>query len=228
MKLNYEISIGEFIKRPNRFIAHVKLGNEEVICHVPNTGRCGELLIQGVEVLLSYHPDPHRRTKYELRMVKKNREWVSIDSQIPNKVALEAIKNGVIKELQGYETIKTESKYGNSRFDIKLEGEQDCYVEIKGVTLEINEWGYFPDAPTSRGRKHVEELIDVVKKGYRGVILFIVQHEKIKGVSPNVNNDPKFSESIERAQEEGVEILVYKCMISPEEIKIIEKLPFSI
>src|SRR5690606_27885452 len=120
------------------------------------------------EVAISYHPAPNRKTKYELRMVRKKGSWISIDSQIPNAVAAEAVKSGAIAELKGYSTLNREVTYKNSRFDMQLIGDDICFVEIKGVTLEKDGWSYFPDAPTERGRKHIAEIIDAVKNGYRG------------------------------------------------------------
>lgn len=228
MKLNYNIYYGTFIHRPNRFIAHINLSGEEVICHVPNTGRMKELLYPGVPVMVSYHPSPLRKTKYELRMIKKNKHWISVDSQLPNALASEAISNGIIKELKEYPIINREVTYGNSRFDIQLIGNNTCFVEVKGVTLEKDDWSYFPDAPTERGRKHIDEMIHAVQNGYRGVILFVVQIQYAKGFSPNTSMDPEFAEKIIEASKAGVEILAYRCDISPQEVKVVEKIPIDL
>ncbi|CUH93800.1 DNA/RNA nuclease SfsA [Herbinix luporum] len=229
MIFNYDIRFGSFIKRPNRFIAHIDLDGQEIISHVPNTGRMHELLIPGTCVLLSYHPSEKRKTKYELRMVKKNDKWFSIDSQLPNALAYEAISKGVIEELKGYTEIKREVKYQNSRFDLQLSGDnQLCFVEVKGVTLEKEGWSYFPDAPTERGRKHIDELIHAVRSGYRAVLLFIVQFEQAKGFSPNKVTDPAFAAKLKEAIEAGVEVLSYGCMITPEEIKVVDKIPIIV
>ncbi|MDF2540793.1 MAG: sfsA [Herbinix sp.] len=230
MKFNYTILYGTFLHRPNRFIAHIALeGNalksNEVVCHVPNTGRLRELLIPGVRVMLSYHPSSTRKTEYELRMVMKGSNWISIDSQLPNAIAHEAIATDVIEELQGYSVIQREQPYQNSRFDLKLLGEDICYVEVKGVTLEVDGWTYFPDAPTERGRKHIDEMIHAVKRGYRGVILFVVQVEDAKGFTPNAVTDPAFARKISEAAEAGVEILAYRCLVSPNEVRIIDRIP---
>ncbi|MDF2941278.1 MAG: sfsA [Herbinix sp.] len=225
MKLNYEIHYGIFLYRPNRFIAYINIDDTELICHVPNTGRLRELLIPGAEVMVSYHPAPTRKTKYELRMVKKGSDWISIDSQLPNALAHEAIANNVIQELQGYVQIKREVTYQNSRFDLQLLGEDICYVEVKGVTLERDGWCYFPDAPTERGRKHIDELFHAVKSGYRGILLFVIQIEHAKGFSPNAVTDPSFAEKVKTAVANGVEVLAYRCHISPEEAIIVELVP---
>jgi len=228
MKLNYNIYYGTFTRRPNRFIAHVNKSGEEVICHIPNTGRLKELLYPGAEVLISYHPSATRKTKYELRMVKKEQSWISIDSQLPNTLACEAISSGVIKELKGYPVLNREVVYNNSRFDIQLIGENTCFVEVKGVTLEKDNWSYFPDAPTERGRKHIDELIHAVENGYRGVLLFVVQIEYAKGFSPNTAMDPDFTQKVKEAAKAGVQILAYRCSISPYEVKIADKIPVII
>lgn len=244
MRLSYEIVYGTFLRRPNRFIAYIDVAGREVISHVPNTGRLRELLVPGAEVLLSYHPSALRKTEYELRMVKKEGLWVSIDSQLPNLLAHEAIANDVIPELSGYTNIRREVVYQNSRFDLQLSSptgdhnichndgnslsagsEPNCFVEVKGVTLEREGWSYFPDAPTERGRKHIDELIHAVQHGYRAALLFVVQTEKPAGFSPNAITDPAFAEKVGRAYRAGVEILAYRCTVSSEEVTIVDKLP---
>lgn len=241
MKLDYDSYIGTFISRPNRFIAHINIDGEEVISHVPNTGRLKELLYPGVPVLLSYHNSPTRKTKYELRMIQKKGQWISVDSQLPNVLAYEAIENEVIKELTGYSLIKKEVTYQNSRFDLQLTNptsdnelhdktnssynEQTCFVEVKGVTLEHEGWTYFPDAPTERGRKHIAELIHAVNNGYRAVLLFVIQLEYANGFTPNKVTDPGFATVVEEAINAGVEVLAYRCKVSLDEVKITDKVP---
>ena len=225
MKLNYDHHYGIFLHSPNRFIAYVAVLGQEIKCHVPNTGRLRELLNPGVPVMVSYHPSPSRKTQYELRMVMKGDYWVSIDSQLPNSLAYEAITMNVLKELSGYSEVKREVSYQNSRFDLQLLGEDICFVEVKGVTLERDGWSYFPDAPTLRGKKHIEELVHAVKNGYRGVLLFVIQLEAVNGFSPNSSTDPDFAKAIKYASENGVELLAYRCFVSPEEVFIAEKVP---
>lgn len=225
MKFNYDMHYGKFICRPNRFTAHVDISGEEIICHVPNTGRLKELLHPGAEVAVSYHPFPHRKTKYELQMVKKKGSWVSIHSQLPNVLAVEAITAGIIQELQNYTIINREVPYSDSRFDLQLIGKDICFVEVKGVTLELENWGYFPDAPTQRGRRHIDGLMQAVKDGHRAVLLFVVQMDYAKGFSPNDHMDPAFAQKVKEAAHTGVEILAYKCRVSPYEIRISEKIP---
>lgn len=228
MKLNYDMHYGTFICRPNRFIAHVNISGAEAVCHVPNTGRLKELLYPGAEVAVSYHASSNRKTKYELRMVKKKGSWVSIDSQLPNALAVEAISAGTISELKGYSAINREIIYNSSRFDLQLIGKDICFVEVKGVTLELDGWSYFPDAPTQRGRKHINELICAAQSSHRAVLLFVVQIEYAKGFSPNALMDPAFAQKVREAAEAGVEVLAYRCSVSPYEVKITEKIPVKI
>jgi len=229
MKFEYEMRVGTFIRRPNRFIAHILLDGEEVIAHVPNTGRMKELLPEGVEVAVSHHPDPKRKTKYELRMVRRHGCWVSIDSQLPNKIVEEGILDKKISEIDYYPEYKREVKYGNSRFDFKLwNGDEECFVEVKGVTLEDDGWGYFPDAPTERGTKHVNELIEAVGEGKKGVILFLIQHTGIEGFTPNWRTDRKFAETLVKAQNAGVDIIAYKCIVNLDEVSIEKSIPIEI
>jgi len=223
MIFDYEILQGKFIKRPNRFIAHIMLDDKEVIAHVPNTGRMKELCIPGVDVGVSYHDSPSRKTKYELRFIRKNENWISIDSQLPNKLAVEAIENGYVTGAKNYSYIKREVAYKNSRFDIYLHNNNSkngCFIEVKGVTLEKEGWTYFPDAPTERGRKHLKELIDAVQNGYKGKILFIVQIENANGFTPNYDTDPKFSDTLKEAYSQGVEMQALKCIV-----KVYEEIP---
>jgi len=228
MKFDYEILIGTFIKRPNRFIAHILLNDEEIIAHVPNTGRMKELCIPGVKVGVSYHDKPNRKTKYELRLIKKNNNWISIDSQLPNKLAVEAIDNGYVKCKNIYKNIKREVSYRNSRFDIYMHNDDNkkgCFIEVKGVTLERNNWTYFPDAPTERGTRHVTELIEAVEDGYEAKVLFIVQIENADGFTPNYETDPKFSEALKTAHSNGVKIQALKCMVTTTGVEVYEEIP---
>jgi len=228
MKYTYTWKHGRFINRPNRFIAYVDIEGTAVKCHVPNTGRLRELLPEDVEVLVSYHPDEERKTEYSLRMIKRHGVWVSIDSQAPNAIVEEAINNDVIEETRQYKKLKRESTYENSRFDFRLDEPGTCFVEVKGVTLEQDGWGFFPDAPTERGRKHIDELCKAVSEGHRGIVLFLVQHPHAQGFTPNTKMDPKFTEALIKAEKCGVEIIAYGCDVNEEEIVINRKLPVEL
>lgn len=213
-----------FRKRHNRFIAEVELDGKIVTAHVPNTGRCRELLVDGAIVYLLPNNDPKRKTKYSLHFVENNNALVSIYSQQANKIVLKAIFDGKIKELNNYSEIKQEKTIGNSRIDIYLANEDnDCFVEVKGVTLVKEEIAMFPDAPTERGRKHLNELIEIKKKGHRAVVFFLIQHPNGNKFRPNWENDPEFAKTLATAYDKGVEILVYKCENSLDNIEIIGK-----
>ena len=207
----------KFINRPNRFIAEVEIperGRE--IVHVKNTGRCKELLIPGVDVILEESDNPNRKTKYDLIAVsKKGMGWINIDSQAPNKVVYEWL------EKQGYSYIKPEYKYGNSRIDFYMERENSKYLmEVKGCTLEIDRIGYFPDAPTERGVKHLRELTLATKKGYKCIIAFVIQMEGITEVRPNISTHPEFGIALKEAKDAGVEIWYMPCRVMPDELFI--------
>ena len=222
MKYNKNIYDAVFISRPNRFNAKVLLNNEEIIVHVPNTGRCKELLIPGVKVCLREELGEKRKTKYDLIAVYKNGVLINIDSQIPNKVVKEALINKSVDKLVDYSNISSEKTFGNSRFDFKLEDDygNQYYLEVKGVTLEENGHTRFPDAPTERGKKHLLELIEVKKSGRGAGVLFLIQMEHVKDFSPNFETDPKFSEALLEAKKSGVDIFAYSCKVSHDGIEI--------
>lgn len=229
MKLNYDTYYGIFKSRPNRFIAHVEVDGRPVVSHVPNTGRLRELLVPGAPVMLSHHAAGNRKTRYELRMVMKKGFWVSIDSHLPNALAYEAIVNDVIPELGGYDRIHKEVVYHDSRFDLQLTNkDRICYVEVKGVTLERDGWSYFPDAPTDRGRKHIDGLIRAVREGYKAALLFVVQFGQAAGFSPNRIMDPAFADKVKEAALSGVEVLSYRCVVTPDEVRITDKIPLMV
>ena len=221
---------GIFKKRPNRFIAEVEIDGEIEIAHVPNTGRCRELLVSDAIVWLKPSDNPKRKTKYSLHFVENRGVLVSLYSQEANSIVYDAIINGDIKELSGYLTHQREKTIGNSRIDIYLSDEKsECYVEVKGVTLIMGNEARFPDAPTQRGAKHLKELIKLKKEGNRCVVFFLIQHPLGNFFTPNWENDPIFSETLKEAYESGVEILVYKCDNQLDGIKFIpEAIGFSL
>ena len=213
---------GIFKRRPNRFIAEVEVDGKLEIAHVPNTGRCKELLVEDAVVWLEPSDNPKRKTKFSLHFVENRGELVSIYSQEANSIVYDAIKSGKIKELSGYSYHQREKTIGNSRIDIYLANEVDdccgmsfleepCFVEVKGVTLVVGREARFPDAPTERGTKHLKELIKLKKEGFRCVVFFLIQHPLGESFRPNWQNDKLFSKTLNEAYENGVEILVYKC-----------------
>ena len=216
---------GIFIERPNRFIARVIINGMEETVHVRNTGRCRELLLPGAEVYLEPAVN-ERKTKWSLIGVRKGERIVNIDSQIPNK-AVEAVLRAGKLELPGISgeiiKLKRESTYCSSRFDFYFETkEQKGYIEVKGVTLEIDGVARFPDAPTERGTKHINELMAAVENGYCGYIIFVIQMKGIKWFEPNYATDPLFSETLKSSAERGVRIIAVDCHVGPDFMEIDE------
>ena len=205
-----------FISRPNRFIAKVLVDGYEETVHVKNTGRCKELLIPGCEVWLTEPGTPERKTKYDLVAVRKSTGVLfNIDSQAPNKVVKEWL------ETKEYDRILPEYTYGDSRIDFYMEkGKEKFLMEVKGCTLEVDGVGYFPDAPTERGVKHLRELVKAKKEGYRAILAFVIQMEGVYEVRPNIATHPEFAEAFEEAKKAGVEILFLPCKVAPDELKI--------
>jgi len=209
-----------FIERPNRFIAYAKLNNEVVKCHVKNTGRCKELLIPNVtEVFLEDHGESAtRKTRYSLVKVIKNGRLVNMDSQAPNQIAYEWLSLGKLYNDITY--IKREQKYGNSRFDIYYERGDGIkgFMEVKGVTLEEENVARFPDAPTERGIKHINELIEAKKAGYEANILFVIQMKDIDYFEPNYKTHAAFGEALKNAKLAGVNIMAIDCYVTENEV----------
>ena len=203
------------MERPNRFIAYVTVDGRREKVHVKNTGRCRELLREGARVLLERAGSPGRSTLYDLVAVQKGSRLVNIDSQAPNKAAGEWLYT---KELfPDLLFMRPETQFGNSRFDFYIETAKDkIFVEVKGVTLEEDGVVRFPDAPSERAVKHVEELIRAREAGYRVFVLFVIQMEGVKCFTPNKETHPEFAEALSRAQKAGVELLAYDCIVTPD------------
>ena len=215
--MNYQNIIhGQFHSRPNRFIAKVWIDGELETVHVKNTGRCRELLLPGAEVILECCDQPTRKTKYDLIGVyKEGLGLVNIDSQAPNKVAKEWLLQ------QDYTCVRPEYTYGDSRIDFYMErGEERYLMEVKGCTLEVDGIGYFPDAPTERGIKHLHELSKAVDEGYHCVLAFVIQMEGIHEVRANAETHPAFGVALEEARQAGVEIVFLPCKIEEDSLTI--------
>lgn len=215
MKYN-NIVKGRFHSRPNRFIANVWIEDKLETVHVKNTGRCRELLLPDSEVVLEVSDKPERKTKYDLIAVyKKNLGWVNIDSQAPNKIVYEWLSK------QDYTCIKPEYTYGNSRIDFYMEkGDEKYLMEVKGCTLEVDKVGYFPDAPTERGVRHMQELIKATEEGYHCIIAFVIQMEGVHEVRPNIDTHKEFGEAWEMAEKSGVEFLFLQCKVTEDTLYI--------
>lgn len=226
--MKYEHTVrAQFINRPNRFIANVELDGKEETVHVKNTGRCKELLIPGREVILEESGNPERKTKYDLICVNKNGRWINMDSQIPNKAAKEWICGGGL--FREPVEVKTEKTYGNSRFDLYVESKcRKAFIEVKGVTLEEDDVARFPDAPTLRGVKHMEELIRCMQDGYEAYLLFVIQMKNIRRFEPNWETHREFGETLCKAKKAGVHILAYDCLVTEDTIIIQDPVPVNL
>lgn len=215
----------EFLYRKNRFIAICKKGFLSLTVYVPNTGRCKELLTEGATVFLTYDDNPNRKTSYTLIAVMKGEKIINIDSQAPNQIVEEALLKNKIDLGFKYNKIKREYTHGDSRFDFYLEGEnKKALLEVKGVTLEKNGIVAFPDAPTTRGLKHIKGLINS-KDEYLTYLLFVVQMKDVKFFTPNYLTDENFSKGLLDASNNGVKILAYDCLVTRNSLEISEKVP---
>ncbi|MDE6023988.1 MAG: DNA/RNA nuclease SfsA [Lachnospiraceae bacterium] len=217
---------GIFKERPNRFIANVAIDKSVQVVHVKNTGRCRELLLPDTCVYLEKSDNPNRKTAYDLIAVEKAREGkepllINMDSQAPNNAVEEWLRKGNIFSEHAF--IRREYTYGSSRFDFYIEdGRRKAFLEVKGVTLEQDGYAAFPDAPTERGIKHIEELISCMDAGYEAYILFVIQMKEIHTFSPNDDTHPAFGEALRRAARKGVQILAVDCLIEPDRMELDE------
>lgn len=223
--MKYErIQVGTFIERPNRFIAYVNIKGQKETVHVKNTGRCRELLIPDATVYVQESDNPNRKTKWDLIGVKKGNRMINMDSQITNGAVKEWIEAGNLFSKPSL--IKPETTYGQSRFDLYVEeGERKAFIEVKGVTLEENGVVRFPDAPTERGVKHVEELCHVVEEGYEAYIIFVIQMENVLYFTPNEKTHKAFGDALRKAKKAGVHILAYDCKVKKDSITLRKEVP---
>lgn len=230
-----DICKGKFIERPNRFIAHVEIDGKPEAVHVKNTGRCRELLIPGATVFVEDHTGRMgtRKLRYSLIVVEKRTAagciTVNVDSQAPNKVIREALFEGKLapEGLEDISVLKSEHKYGESRLDFYGEDAsgRKWLAEVKGVTLEENGLAKFPDAPTERGVRHIEELIRAVSEGYRASVIFVIQMKGIHAFSPNDETHPRFGEALRKAKMAGVEILAVDCIVERNALRVDAPIP---
>lgn len=233
--MKYENIIkGKFIARPNRFIAEIEVDGEVVRAHVKNTGRCRELLIPGAEVYLEDFEGRMgtRKMRYSLISVMKGDMLINMDSQAPNKVTEEALLNGKL-QLPGIgklTLVKREKTYGDSRFDFYIEDAEGkkAYLEVKGVTLEEDGVARFPDAPTERGVKHVNELCKAVEDGYLGFVLFVIQMSGIRHFEPNDATHKAFGDALRKAQKKGVTVMAVCCHVTMDTLEILDSVPVKL
>ena len=209
---------GVFLARPNRFIAHVEIGGKTEICHVKNTGRCRELLPVGAKVWCEVSNNPTRKTKYDLIAVQKGDRLINMDSQAPNAAAREWLLSGGLGPIRD---LRAETFHGDSRFDFSftLDGKQ-CFLEVKGVTLENDGVCAFPDAPTERGVKHLKGLTQAAREGYGAFVLFVIQMPDVKYLRPNDTTDPAFGAALRTAAAAGVTVLAMDCAVTPDTMEL--------
>ena len=217
MKYN-TIQQAEFISRPNRFISLVRMDGKTVVCHVKNTGRCRERLSPGCTVYLEKSGNSDRKTAYSLVAVDKGGRLINMDSQAPNRAAREWLEAGGLGD---FSLIRPETVYGGSRFDFYLESPAERgFLEVKGVTLEEDGVVLFPDAPTQRGVKHLEELQASVRAGYSAWVLFVVQMEGVRYFTPNRKTHPAFAQALYSARDAGVRLLAWDCRVTPDSMSL--------
>lgn len=216
-----------FLSRPNRFVARVEAEGEELVCHVKNTGRCRELLVPGATVWLEESPNPSRKTKFDLIAVEKGNRLINMDAQAPNKVFGEWAAAGGFRE--GLTLLRPETTYGSSRFDFYWESSKSRgFVEVKGVTLEEDGIVRFPDAPTLRGVKHLDELVKAHEAGYEAAVCFVIQMENVRWFAPNDVTHPEFGQALRKAAAAGVEILAMDCAVTPQSLTIGKSVPIRL
>lgn len=209
---------GKFLARPNRFIAHVEIGGQTEVVHVKNTGRCRELLPVGAQVWCQKSDNPSRKTKYDLITVRKGSRLINMDSQAPNLAAKEWLAAGGLGEI---ENLRAETKHGDSRFDFSfIKDGRQCFLEVKGVTLETDGICAFPDAPTERGAKHLRGLTEAAREGSGAYVLFVIQMCDVQYLHPNDATDPEFGKALREAAANGVNVLAVDCEVTVEEMKI--------
>ena len=217
---------GVFLRRPNRFIAHVRMEGREEVCHVKNTGRCRELLPEGAKVWCQVADDPKRKTKFDLITVKKGERLINMDSQAPNAAAKEWLLAAGLGEISD---LRAETVRGDSRFDFFFcKDGKPCYLEVKGVTLEEDGVCAFPDAPTTRGVKHLQGLADAARKGCGAYVLFVIQMEHVKYLHPHDSRDPAFGKALREAAAAGVKLLAMDCQVTPNTMTIQNPVPIRL
>lgn len=222
---------GRLLRRYKRFLADVELsGGEIVTAHCPNTGSLAGCLPEGARAVLRDSRDPKRKLRYTFQTVEVDGTWVNVDTSLPNAVVAEAVERGRLRPLAGYDAQRREVRYGeNSRIDLLLErGEERCYVEVKSTTLARGNLALFPDAVTTRGRKHLEELARMVEAGHRAVILFLVSRADVTRFAPADDIDPDYGRTLREVTARGVEALAYTTKVEPGRLEIARKLPIRL
>ena len=223
------LTAGRFVRRDNRFRVTVRVAGEPVGAHLPNSGRLTELLTPGRLCWLAGFDNPRRKTRFDLRLVAYAGTLVSVDARLPNSLFAETVAKGRLEPFRRYACFEREVQYGESRLDFRLEGlESVCWVEVKSVSLVEGRRALFPDAPTSRGARHVRELTEIVCQGERAAVLFLLQRADADVFSPHEERDPEFARALREAVDQGVEAYAYRSWVSPAEIRLLDAIPVDL
>lgn len=221
----YTLEPARFIKKLNRFLCTIWIDGAEAYCHIPNTGRLKELLFEGNTIFVKrFEPSEKRKTHFELALAEKEGHLYSVDSRVPNKLFNEWLQAGKLNHF-GTSVAKGEQTFGSSRFDFKVSGTFNGYVEVKGVTLERHQTGFFPDAPSERAVKHLRELIVAKEEGHDAAVVFICQSDTISSMRPNGETDPLFEAVLRTLPDHGVAVLAYNCRVTQDQIEFISEIP---
>jgi len=221
---------GKLIKRYKRFLADVELEDGSIVtAHCTNSGSMKTCLEEGAPVYLSPVDDPKRKTRFTWEMIFINNGWVGINTLIPNILVFDALKANEIEKLAGYTSIRREVKFGDSRFDIYAENDHEqCFIEVKNVTMKDGRYACFPDAQTTRGKKHLETLMDVKKQGMRAVMIYVIQRKDVEIFTPARDIDPEYSKTLVKAFNSGVEIIPLLANVSPTQIELVHEIDFEL
>lgn len=226
MKIPGKVTFAAFRERLNRFVALVELEGQEVPVHLPNSGRMSELLVAGRPVLLVEQPAQHRKTRYDMILTGWGGGWIGVDARMPPQLVEEALREGRIELLHGYDMVRRETTFGESRIDLLLsDGVRHCLLETKSVNLVCGDRALFPDAPTLRGARHLRTLMAARAEGYRAAVLFVVQREDANRFSPYEKADPLFAQTLREAAQAGVEVYAYRCRVDPQEMTLTAPVP---
>jgi sugar fermentation stimulation protein A len=216
---------GVFLQRLNRFAALVEVDGRQELAHVPNSGRLKELFQPGMRVVLTEHPDPFRKCPYDLVMVRLSHTLVSMDARLPSRLFQEALEERWLLPFLPFPHVQREVRYEESRLDFCLTNGLRFYLEVKSITLVIDEVALFPDAPTERGSRHLRTLMQAKEEGHRAGVVFVIQRDDAASFSSNDDADPLFGRTLRQAASEGVEVYAYCCMVNPEEVRLVRELP---
>ena len=230
MRIEGSFTRAKFKSRPNRFLVQVQVDGREEAAHLADPGRLRELLLPGVTLLLKRESGERRKTRYTVFLVRQGDIWVCVDTRMPNKVAREALESAQLAPFAGYDEVRAEVTRGKSRIDFLLTASSrpPCWVEVKSVSLVEGRRALFPDAPTSRGARHVRELTEIVCQGERAAVLFLLQRADADVFSPHEERDPELARALQEAVDQGVEVYAYRSLVSPAEIRLLDAIPVDL